>query len=131
MPDKVEIDARQLQAYSKLLGRRAAQFPRITQREVGKWMKKQRNVLKSTPYPAKRSGQTYVRTGNLANSWSVAKRRGAWEIKNSRPYSGYVVGERQAWMHKNRWWKAINVLRKGLADLRKNIANEIAKQVTK
>jgi hypothetical protein len=91
----------------------ATRFPRrldaITYQHVQRW----RGDLKVKPYPPKRPGQTYVRTGKLANSWGVQKKGPAsYKIINSAEYAKYVVSKvDQAWMHKNRWWTADEVVR--------------------
>lgn len=71
-----------------------------------KWLPQVRAALKSKPYPAKRPLQTYVRTGNLANSWAGQ----GMSITNSANYSESVVGDDQASMHLGRWWKARDVV---------------------
>jgi hypothetical protein len=63
-------------------------------------------------YPPERPGQRYVRTGRLGDSWT-ARAYGKYHItfKNAAPYARYVIGdgkgEGQAWMHKGRWWTAV------------------------
>lgn len=92
----------------------AVQAPREVDQEVGRFARGLRDTLKGTAYPPERPGQTYVRTGRLANSWSAVRAaEGRWLIRNSAPYSGYVVGrEQQAWMHRGRWWIAENVIQR-------------------
>lgn len=101
---------------------------------MGKWAQDVRRKLKSTPYPPKRSGQTYRRTGQLANRWQVEKKSPSiFEIVNrarrkGRFYVGFVVGEEQAWMHKNRknrWWKAGDVVRSETPTLVKKLTQKI------
>ena len=78
-----------------------------------------RAKLKSTPYPAKRPGQRYVRTGRLANSWRAERLgNGRALIANSAGYSGYVVGKKQAWFHRGRWWTARDVITQSAPELR-------------
>ena len=66
--------------------------------------------LSVRPYPPERPGQRYKRTGRLGRSWKVSTRGQSVIIENTAPYSGYVVGDGkgqgQAWMHKDRWYRA-------------------------
>ena len=95
-----------------------------------RWAQSVRAKLKSTPYPAKRPGQRYVRKGLFANSWR-AERLGGGRVRiaNSAPYSGWVVGggphNRQARVHAGRWWIGANVVRENLPDLGRNIVKEL------
>ena len=75
------------------------------------FLNEERKRLKAEPYPPKRPGQTYKRTGNLANRWAVEKQSG-WALVNRADYSRYVVGlpSEQAWMHEGRWWSAAHLL---------------------
>lgn len=84
------------------------------------WAKETARVLKSTPYPPKRPGQRYVRTGRMASSWGRKRTKRTqhnveYAITNKataprgQTYPSYVVGDkqgRQAWMHRGRWWVA-------------------------
>jgi hypothetical protein len=58
-------------------------------------------------YPPERSGQQYVRTGDLGRGWSGAKpfRRGVERgIRNVVPYVKWVQGDdTQAKVHQGRW----------------------------
>jgi len=91
---------------------------------------KQRRRLKHGAYPAKRPNQKYVRTGRLANSWQATKRADSqWSIKNTAPYSGYVVGKKdQAWMHKNRWWVFEDEMKKSTPELTKALTIRIVEE---
>ena len=89
-----------------------------------------RAKLKSTPYPAKRPGQRYVRTGRLANSWRAERLgNGRALIANSAGYSGWVVGggphNRQARVHAGRWWKGEDVVRDNLPELGRSMIKEL------
>lgn len=84
-----------------------------------RWAQDTRATLKSTPYPPKRPGQRYVRTGRLASSWAATRAGKGAIITNSASgksgvYAGYVVGdnrgEKQAWMHRGRWWTARSII---------------------
>lgn len=87
-----------------------------------------RAKLKSTPYPAKRPGQRYVRTGRLANSWRAERLgQGRALIANSAGYSGYVVGKKQAWFHRGRWWTARSVIEQSAPELKAAALKELDK----
>lgn len=104
----------------------AAKLPDRTEKVVGAWARQTRAFLKSTPYPAKRPGQSYVRTGTLANSWRARRvKDGVWNIENSAEYSGFVVGENQAWMHEGRWWKARDKMQERIPLLTKQLTDEL------
>ncbi len=105
------------------LRRLASESPRVADKVLYKWGQETRATLKSTPYPSKRPGQKYKRTGRLANSWKVERGKpGQVAIVNSAKgprgqlYPTYVVGDakgdKQAWMHSKRWWKARDVMDK-------------------
>lgn len=96
----------------------------------------EKSTLAKTPYPAERSGQTYVRTGTLAASWSAAKfGELAWRIVNTANqgggiYSGYVVGKgTQPWFHSGRWWIAADETEKRIPKLVKKLGGEIVKDL--
>lgn len=106
----------------------AAKTPERLDAGIQKWAQSIRAKLKSTPYPAKRLNQRYVRTGNLANRWAVEKvKKAAYNIVNRVAYSGYVVGEEQAWMHEGRWWKAKEEMERYTPDLRDDLRQEMMK----
>ena len=89
-----------------------------------------RAKLKSTPYPAKRPGQRYVRTGRLANSWRAERLgNGRALLANSAGYSGWVVGggphNRQARVHAGRWWTARSVIEQSAPELRAAAIKEL------
>lgn len=63
-------------------------------------------------YPPERPGQDYERTGTLRASWDVHVSTQGQQLEvtiendatqNGRTYPQYVIGERQAWFHKDRW----------------------------
>lgn len=100
------------------------------------WSKDMRSMLKSKPYPAKRPGQKYIRTGRFANEWQARRvKAGVWEIINDatnqhgQMYSVYVTGDNhgngQAWMHKNRWWKAFVVISGYIPDLTRRLTRAL------
>lgn len=91
-----------------------------------KWAKGVRGKLKSKPYPSQRAGQTYVRTGELANRWAVdTTRMGMWSITNTREGAGFVVGDEQASVHLGRWWQARPTIEEEIPQLTKDLSDEI------
>lgn len=94
---------------------------------VGKrWAEKVRKKLKGTSYPAKRPGQTYVRTGRLTSSWAVDQLGvGAWSITNRTAYGGFVVGDEQAESHQGRWWQARPLIEEEIPELTRDLSDEI------
>lgn len=113
----------------------AAFYPRKVDRVARRDMQRIRRKLKAKPYPAKRPGQTYRRTGLLANKWAVKKDRpGVWSIVNDASrggqlYPGYVVGDNQAWMHKNRWWIASDEIEKEMPEFTRNLSQELDREL--
>ena len=86
-------------------------------KELGKWADKERDELEKEPYPAEISGQRYVRTYKLKYGYRVDKPRKMWRrianiasARHSGEYGGYVVGQRQAYMHAGRWYQALNIV---------------------
>ena len=72
-------------------------------------------------YPSPPPGSRYTRTGRLGKSWghtqpTLSGRVVKMSIYNRTPYAIYVhgdsKGQRQAWMHKGRWWKAVYRIRR-------------------
>lgn len=114
----------------------AAQMPTITNKSLYQWADDTRKELKGTKYPPKRPGQKYKRTGRLANSWKVDRAQKKVDIINTasskgKKYAGYVIGDNQAWMHKNRWWRASDVIKKQIPALTKLLSNELRKEIDK
>jgi hypothetical protein len=104
----------------------SAKAPGVMDEISYRWAQNVRAKLKSTPYPPKRPGQRYVRTGRLANSWRAERLgKGRALIANSAGYSGYVVGKKQAWMHRGRWWLGRNVLMESAPELETAAKREI------
>ena len=104
----------------------SAKAPGVMDEISYRWAQNVRAKLKSTPYPPKRPGQRYVRTGRLANSWRAERKgKGRAGIINSASYSGYVVGKKQAWMHRGRWWLGRNVLMESAPELETAAKREI------
>lgn len=67
------------------------------------------------PYPPERPAQKYVRTGALGRSYGTeVEAIGNLTIETLTvgvPYAHWVVDEnKQAWMHRGRWWTAQQVL---------------------
>ena len=103
------------------LRRLAADSPQVVDKVLTEWSRETTAALKGKKYPAPRPGQKYKRTGRLANSWHVERRKAGQVaiVNNARSprghyYPGYVVGDGkgagQAWMHKGRWYIARNVV---------------------
>jgi len=121
-----------IHGYNRLMNKLrklAVSNPEIGDEPVREFAQDMRATLKGTPYPPKRPQQKYVRTGRLANSWKV-KREGASRyaiINTARSkrtgefYAGWVVGQKQAWMHVNRWWKAVDIVKKHNKELTKKL----------
>jgi hypothetical protein len=98
----------------------------ILEPEFRRWAQGVRKLLKSKPYPAKRAGQTYKRTGRLANSWAVEpKGTGVWSVTNRADYAGWVVGDKQSWFHKDRWWQARPTVEEQIPELTQAITEKI------
>jgi len=101
-----------------------AAHPKDVNEVMRRWAENTRMFLKRTAYPAKPANSRYTRTGRLASSWKKQEVKPAvWAITNDAKgprggfYARYVVGEkdgpgdkRQAWMHRNRWWNADEVI---------------------
>ena len=110
------------------LRKASAKAPGVMDEISYRWAQNVRAKLKSTPYPPKRPGQRYVRTGRLANSWRAERRgKGRALIANSAGYSGYVVGKKQAYMHRGRWWLGRSVLIESAPELEAAAIREIDK----
>lgn len=108
----------------------ATKAPRVMDEATYRWGQSVRAKLKSTPYPPKRPNQRYVRTGRLANSWRAERvSQSRTVITNSAAYSGYVVGnsrgERQAWFHRGRWWRARDVIAESRPELKASVLREM------
>lgn len=119
------------------LRRLAAINSEILQPAMKDWGQNVRRKLKKTAYPPKRPNQKYIRTGRLANSWRVGANQYGIEIQNKASYKGkfyanYVVGpeygpigQRQAWMHKGRWWHAEDIVNEEMPGLTKMLTRKI------
>jgi hypothetical protein len=96
------------------------------------------HALKRKAYGRPPENSRYVRTYNLRRSWKAVQTKEArWTITNKavgpngRFYARYVVGEdgdtrnqRQAWMHKGRWWQVGKVIQKDyVPKLTKDLGN--------
>ena len=113
----------------------AAKAPGAMQEATYRWAQTVRAALKAEPYPAKRPGQKYVRTGRMASSWRVDRRGKGVVISNSARgksgqfYAGHVVGnakgERQAWMHRGRWYLGKNVIDRHRPALKRDVVAEL------
>lgn len=111
----------------------AAQQPKLTDPVIEDWAEDMRDILKNTPYPSPRPGQRYVRTFQLRDSWAAKRiKPGEWQIVNEArgkggQYAWRVVGnakgQGQSWMHKGRWWVAVEIV--------SNYTPELTEQLTK
>ncbi|MFQ5494997.1 MAG: hypothetical protein ACE5EX_06410 [Phycisphaerae bacterium] len=159
IPDLIgnEFFSIDLHGYNRVrnnLRRAAADMPHIAEREALKWARETRLILRSTRYPPKRRGQTYRRTGRLANSWRAAHLPTGATILNTahrrgRFYSRYVVGNArgagQAWFHKTfgdrssvprhgrskRWWKARDVVDEEVPRFARALTKALVAELTK
>jgi hypothetical protein len=124
----VEIDIKGINRISNALRTLAALNKSVLDPEMRAWAQSVRNLLKSKPYPAAPANSTYRRTGRLANSWLAAKHgTGVWGIRNSAPYSGFVVGDRQSWQHVGRWWMARPTIEGEIPKLTKALSDKVEK----
>lgn len=117
----------------------AAKQPEITDPVMADWVKDMRYALKAEPYPPKRPGQRYVRTGRLANSWAAEQvKPGVWRIVNNARspitnelYAARVVGDAkgqgQGPYFINRWWKAIDILNGFTGDLTERLSKALVR----
>lgn len=104
----------------------AAMDRTVLEPELRAWAQRVRRLLKSKPYPSKRAGQRYARTGRLANSWGVEQgKSGEVSIRNSAAYATWVVGDKQAWMHAGRWWQARPTIEDEIPELTREISEKI------
>ena len=89
--------------------------------------------LSIRPYPPERPGQRYRRTGNLKRSWEAGVRGNVVYIKNAMPYSGYVVGDgagqRQAWMHRGRWYVMHDMVEEKKPELKRMMVQMLTRQL--
>jgi hypothetical protein len=90
-------------------------------------------ILSVRPYPPERPGQRYKRTGRLGRSWKVSTRGQSVIIENTAPYSGYVVGDgagqRQAWMHRGRWWLMRDMVDEKRPELKRMMVQMLTRQL--
>lgn len=108
------------------LRRLAALDRTILQPGLKEWSQLVRKQLKAKPYPSQRPGQTYVRTGNLANRWAAEPiGTSAVTITNTADHAGFVVGDNQAGVHAGRWWQASPVIEEQMPSLTKKLSQEI------
>ena len=100
--------------------------------EVQSWLDGEAQRLQGKAYPPERPNQRYVRTGNLARSWTskilssqaTSKALKFLVLLNRATYARYVVDKaRQAWMHRGRWWTAQDALDENRQALVDNVAD--------
>ena len=110
----------------------AAKTPTLTDTIVYRWSQEQRARLKSKAYPSRLAHFKHIRTGNLANSFAVARvKKGTAKIENRAPYAQWVVGDKQR-NHPSfrRWWKARDVVNEQVPALVDELRTEMVKQLT-
>ena len=88
----------------------SAELPKIGRQQLRFMI--ERVYRRVSPYPPKRPGQKYIRTGDLFSHWILGPSttvNPGYAIENDMPYAKYVIGDAygtsQAWMHKGRWLK--------------------------
>ena len=86
-------------------------------------------------YPPKPDGSTYDRTGTLGRTLGIEEGGGhagqpdIFEVKPSGGfveghfgtrlgYAIYVIGQRQAWMHRGRWWTILDIATSAADEIR-------------
>ena len=103
MPEPVIITVEGLDA----LIRRMDEAPTLVRRLAGDAIEKSVHVIhrEVAKYPPPPPGSTYRRTGTLGRSFTtrVNRRKFFGEVGTRLEYAGYVIGERQAAVHKGRW----------------------------
>ncbi len=105
--------------------RRMQRFPEVLDRKVRTALDAILLVLWGNvpPYPEPPENSSYDRTGTLGRTlgssfsggkgsdhpaiYEVRQQNGGYEAHfgTNLAYAPYVIGENQAWMHKDRWWK--------------------------
>ena len=55
----------------------------------------------------------------------LVRSRGLGDVYKRQGYSGYVVGKKQAWFHRGRWWLGRNVLMESAPELETAAKREI------
>jgi len=111
----------------------ASRLPRKVTNATYDWaMESVVRQLVAKPPPPKRPGQRYRRTGRLQARWHARANGRGVEIYNEQPYAGYVVGDakrqRQAWMHKGRWYLFADVVKGARPALRQRMATLIRQE---
>ena len=83
---------------------------------MGAWAVKTARGLSRKAYPSAPPNSSYTRTGRLGRQWSGAK-TGEMEVTISnnaahqgKYYARFVVSDRQAAVHRGRWWQAHEVI---------------------
>lgn len=121
MAEELKIDFRNFDRVRNALRYLAAYAPELTDPVMRNWTTAQASALQSRPYAPKLPNQKYKRTGELGRRWEASQvKSGTWAIINrakqprGKPYARYVVGDtkgqRQARIHRGRWWVAREVL---------------------
>lgn len=124
----VTVDIKGINRISNNLRTLAALDKTVLDPEMKDWTQDTNKLLKSKPYPPQRANQKYRRTGELANKWAADKRgTGVWAIVNRKAAAGWVVGDRQAWMHQGRWWQARPTIEGETPKLTKALAAKVEK----
>lgn len=141
MTDGIEVRYEGLGRVTNWLRNLGGLIQRDTDKETEMWGEETERVLKSKPYPPQRSGSRHQRTFELRNRWKLEKKQqGAFAITNKardrrgRFYARYPVGDGegkgQAWMHRDRWWLFMNVIRERLPKLTGRIVSAIRRRAS-
>lgn len=116
----------------------AAYFPEVVDPIIEKHTKKQADMLRHKPYPARLPNQKYQRTYNLQRSFR-AQRKGtaAWAVINrardrrGRYYAVWVIkkGMQNRKYHLHRWWTLDDTLAETAPELTKNLSAALEKEL--
>jgi hypothetical protein len=126
---KITVEIRGTNRVRNQLRAAASFHSDVADRRIKKHARAEQKRLRNKPYPPERPNQTYKRKrffGGIAGSFSVTKKKpGVWGIVNSRPYASYVIGKKQAWMHKGRWWMMREELQSNMPELTKALTQAL------
>ena len=129
---RFDLTVRGDQAVRNELRAAAASMPRRVANATYDWgQSRVVSQLTVKGYPPKRPGQRYKRTYRLQGGWQAKPTGNGVMISNRQPYAGYVVGDakgqRQAWMHKGRWYVARTIIDGERPRLRAGISDEVSR----
>lgn len=89
------------------------------------WMAR---FMRNKPYPPPLPAQKYVRTGLLGRSFFSQKMgRARYAVSNDAPGRQWAIGRVQARIHKNRWWRMVDVVEENLSGLLDSTALALVK----